>query len=171
MAKDFLPINKNDMQKRGWDELDFVVITGDAYVDHPSFGTAIISRVIEAEGFRVGIIAQPNWKTDADFMRFGRPKYSFMINSGNIDSMVAHYTACLLYTSIKQTINSNIERKQHYEKKLDNRKKTNSFSGTCGHSCGGGIPKLAVFKKLEQRRGYRCLCRRSHRRSGACGFR
>mgnify|MGYP002604589189 FL=1 len=93
MAKDFLPINKNDMQKRGWDELDFVVITGDAYVDHPSFGTAIISRVIEAEGFRVGIIAQPNWKTDADFKRFGRPKYAFMINSGNIDSMVAHYTA------------------------------------------------------------------------------
>ena len=67
--------------------------TGDAYVDHPSFGTAIISRVIEAEGFRVGIIAQPNWKTDADFKRFGRPKYAFMINSGNIDSMVAHYTA------------------------------------------------------------------------------
>lgn len=93
MAKDFLPINKNDMQKRGWDELDFVVITGDAYVDHPSFGTAIISRVIEAEGFRVGIVAQPNWKTDADFKRFGRPKYAFMINSGNIDSMVAHYTA------------------------------------------------------------------------------
>ena len=93
MAKDFLPINKNDMQKRGWDELDFVVITGDAYVDHPSFGTAIISRVIESEGFRVGIVAQPNWKTDTDFMRFGRPKYAFMINSGNIDSMVAHYTA------------------------------------------------------------------------------
>ena len=93
MAKDFLPINKNDMQKRGWDELDFIVITGDAYVDHPSFGTAIISRVIEAEGFRVGIIAQPNWKTDADFKRFGRPKYAFMINSGNIDSMGAHDTA------------------------------------------------------------------------------
>ena len=70
-----------------------MVITGDAYVYHPSFGTSIISRVIEAEGFRVGIIAQPNWKTDTDFKRFGRPKYAFMINSGNIDSMVAHYTA------------------------------------------------------------------------------
>ena len=93
MIKDFLPINKEDMEKRGWDELDFVVITGDAYVDHPTFGTAIISRVIEAEGFRVGILAQPNWKTDTDFKRFGRPKYAFMINSGNIDSMVAHYTA------------------------------------------------------------------------------
>ena len=93
MTKDFLPITKRDAQKRGWDELDFVFITGDAYVDHPSFGTAIISRVIEAEGFKVGIVAQPNWKTDTDFKRFGRPKYAFMINSGNIDSMVAHYTA------------------------------------------------------------------------------
>lgn len=93
MTKDFLPICKEDMKKRGWDELDFVVITGDAYVDHPTFGTAIISRVIEAEGFRVGILAQPDWKSDRDFMRFGRPKYAFMINSGNIDSMVAHYTA------------------------------------------------------------------------------
>ena len=87
----FLPLTKEDMLARGWSECDFVIVTGDAYVDHPSFGTAIISRVIEAEGFRVGIISQPQNK--GDFMRFGRPKYAFMVNSGNIDSMVAHYTA------------------------------------------------------------------------------
>ena len=69
MIKDFLPINKEDMEKRGWDELDFVVITGDAYVDHPTFGTAIISRVIEAEGFRVGILAQPNWISNVSAAR------------------------------------------------------------------------------------------------------
>ncbi len=89
--KDFLPISKEDMIKRGWDECDFVLITGDAYVDHPTFGTAIISRVIEDMGFRVGIISQP--QTTQDYKVFGKPKYAFMVNSGNIDSMVAHYTA------------------------------------------------------------------------------
>lgn len=89
----FLPITKQEAAKRGWDTVDFVIITGDAYVDHPSFGTAIISRVLEAEGYSVGIIAQPDFKSTEDIARFGRPRLAFMINAGNIDSMVAHYTA------------------------------------------------------------------------------
>ncbi|MEE1050371.1 MAG: YgiQ family radical SAM protein, partial [Clostridia bacterium] len=93
MSNGYLPISKEDMLKRGWDCVDFVIVTGDAYVDHPSFGTAIISRVLENEGFRVGIIAQPDWKNDNSISVFGRPKYGFMVNSGNIDSMVAHYTS------------------------------------------------------------------------------
>ncbi len=91
--KDFLPVCRADMEKRGISELDFICVTGDSYVDHPSFGISIISRVIEAEGFSVGIIAQP--QNDADFKKLGRPKYGFMVTSGNIDSMVAHYTVSL----------------------------------------------------------------------------
>ncbi|MBQ5321500.1 MAG: YgiQ family radical SAM protein [Oscillospiraceae bacterium] len=87
----FLPITKEDMLERGWEQPDFVIVTGDAYVDHPSFGTAIISRVLENAGYRVCILSQP--KTDADYMRFGKPKLAFLVNGGNIDSMVAHYTA------------------------------------------------------------------------------
>lgn len=89
----FLPVSKKDMKDRGWDEIDFLIVTGDAYVDHPSFGTAIISRVLEAEGFRVGILAAPNYKDLQDFRRFGRPKYAAMVSAGNIDSMVSNYTA------------------------------------------------------------------------------
>lgn len=89
----FLPISKEDMLARGIDRLDYIVVTGDAYVDHPTFGTAIISRVLEDCGYSVGIIAQPDWKTDADFKKLGEPKYGFMVSAGNIDSMVAHYTA------------------------------------------------------------------------------
>lgn len=89
----FLPINLKEANERGFDTLDFVIITGDAYVDHPSFGTAIISRVLEAEGYSVGIIAQPNFKNTEDIARFGLPRLAFLINAGNIDSMVAHYTA------------------------------------------------------------------------------
>lgn len=89
----FLPISKEDMLSRGWDAVDFVIVTGDAYVDHPSFGTAIISRVIEDCGFKVGIISQPDWKNENSIKIFGRPRIGFMVNSGNIDSMVAHYTA------------------------------------------------------------------------------
>ena len=87
----FLPITKEEMTARGWDAPDIVLVTGDAYVDHPSFGTAIVSRVLEAEGFRVCILSQP--QNDEDFKRFGTPKLAFFVNSGNIDSMVAHYTA------------------------------------------------------------------------------
>ena len=70
----FLPVNRNDMNKRGWDQVDFVLVTGDAYVDHPSFGTAIISRVLEAYGYKVAILAQPDWKSCDDFRRFGKPR-------------------------------------------------------------------------------------------------
>ncbi len=90
---DFLPITKEDMDRRGWDAPDFVYVNGDAYVDHPSFGAAIITRVLEHAGYRVAFLAQPDWHSKADFMRFGRPKYGFFVSSGNIDSMVAHYTA------------------------------------------------------------------------------
>lgn len=89
----FLPITKQEVNERNWDEVDFVLVTGDAYVDHPSFGTAIISRVLEDEGMRVAILSQPDWKSNKDFTRFGKPRLGFMVNSGNVDSMVAHYTA------------------------------------------------------------------------------
>lgn len=90
--KKFLPISKKDMRERGWDECDFIIVTADAYIDHHSFGTAIISRVLEAKGYKVGVIAQPDWKTLYDFQRLGRPKYAFLVNAGNMDSMVNHYT-------------------------------------------------------------------------------
>ena len=89
---DFLPVNREDMEKRGWDAPDFVYVSGDAYVDHPSFGPAIITRILENAGYKVAFLAQPDWKSDRDFTRFGRPKYGFLVSSGNIDSMVAHYT-------------------------------------------------------------------------------
>ena len=89
---EFLPISKSDLRRRGIEQLDYILVTGDAYVDHPTFGTAIISRVIEAQGYTVGIISQPGWKNLEDIRRLGEPKYAFMVNSGNIDSMVAHYT-------------------------------------------------------------------------------
>ena len=90
--EDFLPVTPADMQARGWSEPDFVYVCGDAYVDHPSFGAAIISRVLEAEGFRVAMLAQPDFRSAADFTRFGRPRLGFLVSAGNIDSMVAHYT-------------------------------------------------------------------------------
>jgi len=93
MSTDFLPTSRNDLEKRGWDALDIILVTGDAYVDHPSFGAAVIGRVLEAAGFRVGIIAQPGWHSADDFRRLGRPRLFFGITSGNVDSMVANYTA------------------------------------------------------------------------------
>ena len=89
----FLPINKQDMQDRGWYYCDFLLVTGDAYVDHPSFGTAIISRVLEDAGYKVAILSQPDFHDERDFVAMGRPRYAVLINGGNIDSMVAHYTA------------------------------------------------------------------------------
>jgi uncharacterized radical SAM protein YgiQ len=91
--KEFLPITMEELKKKKIDQLDFIIVTGDAYVDHPSFGTAVISRVLEKEGFTVGIIPQPDWNSAEDFKRLGRPRLAFLINSGNIDSMVNHYTA------------------------------------------------------------------------------
>ena len=89
----FLPTTRAEMQARGWDRPDFVYVTGDAYVDHPSFGVAIISRVLEDAGFRVAILAQPDYKSCDAFREFGKPRLGFLVTSGNIDSMVAHYTA------------------------------------------------------------------------------
>ncbi len=89
---DFLPVNKEDMKKRGWEQPDFVYITGDAYVDHPSFGPAIISRVLEAHGYKVCMIPQPDWKNDASIDVFGRPRLGFLVSGGNMDSMVNHYS-------------------------------------------------------------------------------
>lgn len=88
----FLPINRAEMRSRGWDAVDFVLVTGDAYVDHPSFGAAIIGRVLEAEGWRVGVLSQPDFHSCESFREFGRPRYGFFIGGGNVDSMVAHYT-------------------------------------------------------------------------------
>ncbi len=89
----FLPMNAKEMKQRGWTQPDFVYISGDSYVDHPSFGAAIITRVLEDCGCKVAFLAQPNWKNDADFTQFGKPRLGFMVSAGNIDSMVAHYTA------------------------------------------------------------------------------
>jgi uncharacterized radical SAM protein YgiQ len=90
----WLPITKKELEKHGWDELDVVIISGDAYVDHPAFGPAVIGRIIESEGFKVGIIPQPNWQDDLrDFKKFGAPRLFFGVTSGCMDSMVNHYTA------------------------------------------------------------------------------
>ncbi|NQT60246.1 MAG: YgiQ family radical SAM protein [Bacteroidetes bacterium] len=89
----FLPMTKDEMSKNGWDACDFIIVTGDAYVDHPSFGAAVIGRVLEAEGFRVGIISQPSWDSCRDFTVLGKPALAFLITSGNLDSMVAGYTS------------------------------------------------------------------------------
>jgi len=89
---DFLPINIDDMNKRGWNQCDFIFVTGDAYVDHSSFGAAILSRLLERYGYKVGIIAQPDWKNIESFKVLGEPRLGFLVNSGNIDSMVNHYT-------------------------------------------------------------------------------
>ena len=89
---DFLPVSQEDMRERGWYYYDFLLVTGDAYVDHPSFGTAVISRVLEKKGFRVAILSQPDYHSVRDFEQMGRPRLGVLVNSGNIDSMVAHYS-------------------------------------------------------------------------------
>ena len=92
MNQQFLPICRADMLARGWQDVDFVVVMGDAYVDHPSFGSAIIARLLEKEGWRVGIISQPAYHTCESMKEYGRPRYGFFIGGGNVDSMVAHYS-------------------------------------------------------------------------------
>lgn len=89
----FLPMSRAEMDQLGWDSCDVIIISGDAYVDHPSFGMAIIGRMLEAQGFRVGIIAQPDWSNKEDFMRLGKPNLFFGITAGNMDSMINRYTA------------------------------------------------------------------------------
>ena len=92
MEKGFLPICRRDMEEMGIKQLDFVYVSGDAYVDHPSFGHAIIMRTLEAHGYTVGIIAQPDWKDKTSIMEFGEPRLGFLVSSGNMDSMVNHYS-------------------------------------------------------------------------------
>lgn len=92
MDKKFLPVTREEMLERGWDQVDFVYVCGDAYVDHSSFGAAIITRVLEAHGYRIGMIAQPDWKDEKSIQVFGMPRLGFMVSAGNMDSMVNHYT-------------------------------------------------------------------------------
>ncbi|MDR2605801.1 MAG: YgiQ family radical SAM protein, partial [Oscillospiraceae bacterium] len=89
----FLPTTTEEMRERGWYWYDFLIVAGDAYVDHPSFGAAVIGRVLESAGFRVAILAQPEWHSANAFAEMGRPKLAAMVTAGNLDSMVAHYTA------------------------------------------------------------------------------
>ncbi len=92
MQSSLLPTTEAEMKQRGWECVDFVYVTGDAYVDHPSFGTAIISRVLESHGYRVGIISQPDWRDPSSIRAFGKPRLGFLVSAGNMDSMVNHYT-------------------------------------------------------------------------------
>ena len=89
---EFLPVSRADMAARGWEQCDFVYVIGDAYVDHPSFGHAIISRVLEAAGYKVGILSQPDWKDPKSVCALGRPRLGFLVTGGNMDSMVNHYS-------------------------------------------------------------------------------
>ena len=92
-TKDFLPVSREDMLARGWDWYDILLVTGDAYVDHPSFGAAVIGRLLENAGYRVAVLAQPAWNDASAFAAMGRPELGVFIGAGNLDSMVAHYTA------------------------------------------------------------------------------
>ena len=88
----FIPITKEEVSRRGWDELDVIFVSGDAYIDHPLFGVPLLARWLEAHGFRVGIIPQPDWRSKEPFMALGRPRLFFAVSAGAMDSMVAHYT-------------------------------------------------------------------------------
>lgn len=92
METAFLPVTREEMLERGWDRVDFAFVSGDAYVDHPSFGMAIITRLLEANGYKVGVIAQPDWNDPQSIAVFGEPRLGFFVSSGNMDSMVNHYT-------------------------------------------------------------------------------
>ena len=93
MTHSFLPVSQKDMEQRDWDILDFLFISADAYVDHPSFGHAIITRILDNAGFKVGIIPQPEWRDTKDFARLGRPRLGVLVSAGNLDSMLNKLTA------------------------------------------------------------------------------
>lgn len=99
MINQFLVTSKKDMEDRGWEQLDFLLISGDAYVDHPSFGPAIIGRLLEEQGYKVGIIAQPDWRSTADFKKLGKPRLAVLVTAGNLDSMLNKFTAAKKYRS------------------------------------------------------------------------
>ena len=92
MAEGFIPVSRKEMEEKGLSRVDFVYVVGDAYVDHPSFGCAIIARILEAHGFSVGLICQPDWKDPESIAVYGEPRLGFLVSSGNMDSMVNHYT-------------------------------------------------------------------------------
>ena len=92
MQQGFLPVTREEMLERGWEQVDFVYVSGDAYVDHPSFGHAVITRVLEANGYKVGMICQPDWKAKESIAVFGEPRLGFLVSAGNMDSMVNHYS-------------------------------------------------------------------------------
>lgn len=102
MQKQFIPISREDMHERGWEQLDFLFVSGDAYVDHPSFGPAIICRILEKYGYRVGLIAQPDWHSTNDFKKLGKPKLGIFVSAGNMDSMLNKFTAAKKYRSTDQ---------------------------------------------------------------------
>ncbi|HCF50446.1 MAG TPA: YgiQ family radical SAM protein, partial [Syntrophomonas sp.] len=89
----FLPMSRAEMKAKNWEELDIILVSGDAYVDHPAWAAALLGRFLEYHGYRVGIIAQPDWRTGEDFMQLGAPRLFFGVSAGNLDSMVNHYTA------------------------------------------------------------------------------
>ena len=89
MHRQFLPITLEEAREHGWGELDIIIVTGDAYVDHPSYGAAVMGRILEANGYRIGIIPQPDWTNLKDFMRLGKPKLFFGVTAGNLDSMLS----------------------------------------------------------------------------------
>ena len=91
IAKHPLPVSQKELEELGIGQPDFIIVSGDAYIDHPSFGTALIGRLLERAGFSVAVIPQPDWRSTKDFERFGRPRLAFLVNAGNIDSMVANY--------------------------------------------------------------------------------
>lgn len=91
--KDFLPISIEEIKERGWEQLDFLFVSGDAYVDHPSFGPAVICRVLEAQGYKVALLCQPDWHKPENFAVLGKPRLAVLISGGNLDSMLCHYTA------------------------------------------------------------------------------
>lgn len=99
MAEGFLPVNRKEMRERGWEQLDFVYVSGDAYVDHPSFGSAIITRLLEAHGYTVGMLCQPDFRDPESVCEFGEPRLGFLVSSGNMDSMVNHYTVAKKHRS------------------------------------------------------------------------
>ena len=106
----FLPITREEMKERGIEQFDFVYVIGDAYVDHSSFGPAIISRVLEANGYSVGIISQPDWKDENSISIFGEPRLGFLVSSGNMDSMVNHYSVSVMrQSSSLQTTQSQVK--------------------------------------------------------------
>src|SRR5690606_3378919 len=92
-ADAFLPISRTEIEARGWDAVDVVFVSGDAYVDHPSFAAAVLGRVLEAAGFRVAILAQPDWRSAEPWRALGRPRLFYAVSAGNMDSMINHYTA------------------------------------------------------------------------------